>query len=895
MRPAIGMRFGRYELVDWIGAGGMGEVYLARDHDLGRDVAIKFLPERFASDPVRLARFAQEARTASSLNHPNIVTIHEIGQTSGLPYIVMERVDGDTLRDLLRGGPLAPRRALDIAAQVAEGLAKAHQAGIVHRDLKPENIMVTGDGFAKILDFGLAKFRADVAEGSGAGGVAGTATEADTCLSPNTAAGVVLGTAGYMAPEQTRGEAADQRSDQFALGAILYEMATGRRAFHRSSVVQTLAAIIESEPEPIGNLNPSFPAPARWAVERCLAKEPGSRYVSTVDLARELRSVREHIVEATSSASGQAPVVLPRRRPWPWGLGVAVVVVLASVFLTSGTGDRVLRWLRPPLFPAEIRLAVLLDAAEVTEQDRERLSGLLDYVVIRLADVNRVRSTVSVVPASEVREAGLRSSRDAGRRVGATLAVSLRVYRAGQNLVVSVSLEDATNVRVLGGDQRTFKLETFSEDEIVDLIVGLLRLELAAKERAAWTAGGTGVVEARALFASGLNQTPYQLAQTSLEKYDQEQDVQRAIDFFNRAIALDPRYADAYAKLGEAYLWRYRLARRPEYIALAEQNAERARSLDDTRPATWITLGMIYAQKGDVSRAEAAFGSAIDRNPRDSLARRELGRVYQRAGRSADAEASYRKAIEIQPDSWSNHSHLAVFLLGVNRLEEAEAEARAAIRAAPDNVRAWSNLGVIHSLQKRYDEAERDLHHAVALRPYGPALSNLATLQFRVRRQFAESARTSERATQVAPRDYRIWRNLAAALYWVPGERDRATGALRKAVAILDESRKIDPTNPEILVQLADSHAMLGEAPQARAFASDAVKLAPADGDVAALAAGAYETIGDRDAALRHVAVALGKGVDRFEFESDPTFDRLVKDARYAAIVKAVPDLGRQK
>src|SRR5512139_3118192 len=207
MPPAIGMRFGRYELVERLGAGGMGEVFRARDRDLERDVAVKFLPERFTSDPDRLARFAQEARAASSLNHPNIVTIHEIGQTSGLPYIVMEFVDGQTLRRFIRDRAEPAKRTLDIAVQLADGLAKAHAAGIVHRDLKPENVMVTRDGYVKILDFGLAKLTEEDGGGERPAGehVSRMPTWPDVQDSPNTAAGAVMGTVGYMSPEQARG------------------------------------------------------------------------------------------------------------------------------------------------------------------------------------------------------------------------------------------------------------------------------------------------------------------------------------------------------------------------------------------------------------------------------------------------------------------------------------------------------------------------------------------------------------------------------------------------------------------------------------------------------------------------------------------------------------------
>ena len=268
MPPVVGMRFGRYELLDKLGAGGMGEVYRARDLDLGRDVAVKFLPEPFAAIPDRLGRFAQEARAASSLNHPNIVTIHEIGETAGLPFTVMELVDGATLRHLIRTEhPLPARKVLDVGCQLAEGLARAHAAGIVHRDLKPENVMLTRDGFVKILDFGLAKLRGDGGADRPAGEhISEMPTWPDALASPHTVAGAVLGTVGYMSPEQARGRPVDHRSDQFALGAILYEMVSGHRPFQRETPVQTLAAIIEDEPEPLGA--PKRRLPGAGAVDR---------------------------------------------------------------------------------------------------------------------------------------------------------------------------------------------------------------------------------------------------------------------------------------------------------------------------------------------------------------------------------------------------------------------------------------------------------------------------------------------------------------------------------------------------------------------------------------------------------------------------------------------------
>ncbi len=325
MTLAAGTRLGPYEIVSAIGAGGMGEVYRARDTRLGREVAIKVLPSELSSDRERLNRFEQEARSASALNHPNIVTVHDVGKTDSTFYIAMELVEGKTLRELVASGPLPLRKLLSIGAQVADGLAKAHAAGIVHRDLKPENLMVSGDGFVKILDFGLAKLVAESSE---------ALSKMPTMAKPETHPGTLLGTVGYMSPEQAAGQPLDFRSDQFSFGSILYEMATGKRAFDRSTTVDTLSAILHEEPEPIGSLSPRTPAPFRWIVERCLAKDPAERYASTRDLARDLASVRDHVSEV--GGLGEATLALRAKHPLFRALaGLALLALLLGVFLAG--------------------------------------------------------------------------------------------------------------------------------------------------------------------------------------------------------------------------------------------------------------------------------------------------------------------------------------------------------------------------------------------------------------------------------------------------------------------------------------------------------------------------------------------------------------------------------
>ncbi|MGH9399154.1 MAG: protein kinase domain-containing protein, partial [Thermoanaerobaculia bacterium] len=305
----------------------MGEVYRAKDARLGREVALKVLPTEVATDADRRSRFEREARSASALAHPNIITVYDVGESDGSVWIAMELVEGKTVRDLLASGALPVRRALEIGTQVAEGLAAAHAAGIVHRDLKPENVMFSKDGFVKILDFGLAK----LAER----GIAAAEGPTVSAGSPGTQPGIVMGTVGYMSPEQAAGQPVDVRSDQFSFGSLLYEMATGQRAFQRKTGVETLAAILREEPKPISELNPVAPAPLRWIVERCLAKEAEERYASTRDLARDLKSVRDHLSETSAATAAVAPA--RSRRAWflPAAAALVLGAVLGAVALRS--------------------------------------------------------------------------------------------------------------------------------------------------------------------------------------------------------------------------------------------------------------------------------------------------------------------------------------------------------------------------------------------------------------------------------------------------------------------------------------------------------------------------------------------------------------------------------
>src|SRR5688572_17964231 len=330
MSLAAGTQLGPYEVMDLLGAGAMGEVYRARDTRLRRQVAVKVLPAAMGSDPARLKRFEQEARAAGALNHPNIVAIHDIGHESGSPYVVSELLEGETLRERMGGMALPIRKVMDYAIQIARGLAAAHEKGIVHRDLKPDNIFLTRDGGVKILDFGLAKLgRAPF------GHTLADRVSAATC-DPHTEEGTVLGTVGYMSPEQVRGENADHRSDIFSFGAVLYEMLTGQRGFKGRSAVETLKAILKDDPPQITvAANAALPPALERIVYHCLEKQPAQQFQSAHDLAFD--------IEALSSPSGSSPraALLPGETPWQRArlalLAALIMALPAAGFLLART------------------------------------------------------------------------------------------------------------------------------------------------------------------------------------------------------------------------------------------------------------------------------------------------------------------------------------------------------------------------------------------------------------------------------------------------------------------------------------------------------------------------------------------------------------------------------
>jgi tetratricopeptide (TPR) repeat protein/tRNA A-37 threonylcarbamoyl transferase component Bud32 len=872
----IARRFAHYEVVDKLGSGGMGDVYRARDLKLGRDVAIKFLPARFSADRTRLARFEQEARAASALNHPNLVTVHDVDRThDGHPFIVMELVRGQTLRNVLTPGrPLVTRRALELAAQATEGLAKAHGAGIVHRDLKPENLMVTEDGFVKILDFGLAKLV-----------LSGTDSDADTAehraidsptedaiASPQTDAGVVLGTTGYMSPEQARGKPVDYRADQFSCGAILYEMATGMRAFRRETVAQTLAAIIEDEPEPIATLNPRCPPPFRWIIERCLRKDPGERYASTLDLARELRTVCDRL-EETSAQSGPLPVALAGRlRRSVTGLALGIGLLAAAA---AAAWRPLSDWLAARHVPAQKHLAVLPFSISGEEAvGRALCDGLVETLASKLTRLESAGDQLWIVPMSEVRAAGTATASAARRAFGVTLVVTGSAQVAQDRVRVTANLVDARTLRQL---RSTAPLEmplsdaSLLQDSLVGAVAGLLELELDPGARRLIDQGGTQVAGAYDHYLRGRGH---------LVRYDDTNSLDLAIGEFQQAIQQDARFALAYAGLGEAYWRQYELHSSSESVELAQKACRRALEINDLLAPVHVTLGLVRLGAGRAEDAIKDFERALALEPASADAQLGLARAQAAIGRLGEAEATYRKAIARKPSYWGGYNDLGVFFVHHQRYAEAVGPFHKVIELTPDNPRGYSNLGAVYIYMDRPTEAEAMLQRSVAVSPTADALSNLGTLQFAAGR-YADAARALERAAARAPNDHRVWRNLAAAYFWTPGEREKARATYERAAQLAEKELLVNPQDAGLRLRLADCLSQLGKAAEARAQLKQALARPPTDAGLMVLAGTVFEQLGDRPRALEWISRAVGNGYPVAEIKGDPALKALMADPRF--------------
>jgi tetratricopeptide (TPR) repeat protein len=853
---------GVYDIVGALGRGGMGEVYRATDSRLDRPVALKILPPELGRDPERLARFEREARLASSLNHPNIVVIYDIGSDQGVHYIAMEYVEGETLFDFLRRGvpPLAV--TTDIVSQVADALARAHAAGIIHRDLKPSNIMITPERRVKLLDFGLGKL---IRPGS-------DSTALTELGRGRTTPGVLLGTAAYMSPEQAAGGNADARSDQFAFGLILYEMLAGVHPFARPTSVQTLSAIIEDDPPPLAASAPKSPEALSLIVERCLAKQPRARFESTTDLARAVQNIVDHLRSGRTLAPMPA-IRRPRTPGWAWTTAASILFAVGAIVVWQVLAPP------PPGLPNSRQVALLPFANVAGVPANQALAdGLAEVLTTRLTQLEPFASGLQVVPAVEVRAQRIRSATDARRAFGVNLVISGSLQHTGDRLLLTLNLIDGETLRQVRADTLELALEDTAalQDQVLLRLARLLDIQLDPKAMALLSAGGTRAPGAHEFYLQGRGY---------LQRPERPENVDTALGLFERALTRDPDYALAHAAVADACWRKYEATKDPTWVERARASGATALRLSPTLSQAHVTLAAIAIGTGQYEQAVKTLSDVIEREPLNADAYRELGRAYEALGDAARAEATLQRAVAARPGDWMAYNVLGAFYARVQRHADAAAQFERVVALTPDNARGLSNLGSTYMVLRRWNEAIPALERATKLSPTGARWSNLATAHFRLGR-FDAAARAYEQAIALDSKNHVVWYNLASAYLWIPGSEARAPDAFRRAASLGEAARKVNPRDATLLGRLANCYAHLDDEAQARALAAAAETASPQDSRVLLLVAQVYERLGDRPQALEKVGAAFGGGLPVEEIEATRSLEALRNDPAYAALVK---------
>jgi serine/threonine-protein kinase len=688
MEERLNTTISHYRVGAKLGEGGMGEVYLAQDTKLDRKVALKILPGEVASHRDRMERFVREAKAAAALNHPNIAHIYEIGEHDGVNFIAMEFVDGVTLRECIHGGQTDLTKLLRYLQHVAEGLAKAHAAGIVHRDLKPDNIMITRDGHAKILDFGLAKLiepQRTAIHGGDAVSEAGTAI-----LEQHSTPGTILGTAGYMSPEQAQGKTKeiDHRSDIFSFGCILFEAVTGHKAFEGNDTIDTLNRIIREPVRSISDFRPDAPSHLQRIVRRCLAKDPEDRYQTIKDVAIELRELRRELagsvgIDATapprsvSSALGSpadtASVSSSATQPTSSSSAEYIVngikrhklaaILALTALVLAGLGLAAYLHARNTEVAID-SIAVLPFVNQSRDPDTEYLSdGLTESIINSLIQLPSLR----VSPRSTVFQYKGKDTDPLkiGRDLGVRAVLTGRLLQRGDNLMVSAELLDVRDNKQVWGEQYNRKLADalVVQQEIAKEISDRLRLKLSGEEQKQLTKRYTENTAAYQLYLKG----NYYTAKATKEG------LRKGLDYYNQALAKDPNYALAYNGLAFYYIVASEWFLSPKESMLGTREvAKKALAIDESLADTHTSLAVVaYWYDWDWATAEKEFKRSIELNPNDARTHSFYGWYLLSMGRTDQGVAEGKRAQELDPVSAEYNTYLGVVLLFAHQYDEA--------------------------------------------------------------------------------------------------------------------------------------------------------------------------------------------------------------------------------
>ncbi|HEX7018710.1 MAG TPA: tetratricopeptide repeat protein [Gemmatimonadaceae bacterium] len=854
---------GRYRIEKLLGAGGMGAVYKALDQELGIPIALKVIRSEVLSNPEIGSdferRFKQELLLARQVTHQNVLRIHDLGESNGVKYITMPFVEGSDLHAILQGGHLPFDRVLTLARQITSGLSAAHDVGIVHRDLKPQNILVDAAGRAYISDFGLAKSF----EASAAG---------------LTRPGDFIGTPRYMAPESIEGQPVDHRSDLYALGLILYEMASGSTPFAGDSALEVLMQRVKIAPRRIEEVAPDLPPYFSRIVMRCLERSPNARYQTAREILSDLESAT-----APPSKRGQASVsiTLPlpaSRRGRMAAIGAAALIValvaippVRHLWLPARAGTS-----QGLPSPSERKLMAVLPFKMLgaTQNLDHVATGVAEALSAKLFGLNQVTvAPTSAIQGLDLSEPLPRIARD----LGSNLLVTGSVQGDASRISIIVALEDPITPRTVwtkefsGSPNDLLTLQ----DQIFDGLVQALDVTPTTEERARTVARPTENIAAYDVYLKGRN---------AMRGQQDKRNVEKAIDFYNQALALDPRFALAYAGLADASLQMYRETRETIWADKAVYAAQQGQRIDDSLLEVRVAAGNAYLATGKTNAAIAELQRALEISPNSDEAYRRLAAAYETAGRWDEAVKMHLQAIAKNPYYWVNHNALGATYFQMGQYDKAAEQFTRVIEIEPDNVNGYNDLGAAYLQTARYAEAADAFEKALKLVPTSDTWTNLG-IAYAWMGQFQQALPAYQKAVDLSPSSDAWLSNLADCYRWV-GNRQKAVETYDRAIALAYKALTVNPNNWTTRLNLGTYYVKKGDAAQGLKFITAALEHDASNPGYLYNLAVAHALTGDKPRALDALRKAFDAGYPAGFAKDDPDLRTLADDPAFSALLR---------